>query len=326
MTLSKNHSVLWFACGVVLVLLLANTSTDAFQPVWSLSIQQGMGSSAVGRLWNAIPEGEECLLDDDGEALNSCLVNEGYVNEDNEELLITKVYKAKVESLRGRFESSNTPNARVEFTKPKPPPRFSNNTYTGSGPNAKNSHVFDMHYNSLMTDHDVVLTDCVRRAGMQPVSRAFLRAGPRATLHFDPPMVNAAIVTCGGLCPGLNNVIRELTHALHYLYGVNQVWGVRGGYHGFHESGDPDFEPVLLTPERVEDIHHEGGTVLRSSRGGFDLDKILEFLAKRNIQQLYVIGGDGTHRGAYAIHQACLEQDINCAVAGIPKTVGKCCI
>ena len=271
------------------------------------------------------PGPDECELDADGEALNDCLVNEGYVHGDGDSdgVIIAKVYKAKLESLRDRFASSDKPNSRVEFTRPMPPPRFSNNTYSASSPKETNSHVFDLHYSTLLTDDDIVLADCVRRPNMQPVSRAFVRAGPRATLHFDPPMVNAAVVTCGGLCPGLNNVVRELTHALYYLYGINQLWGVRGGFNGFLGTDDEDYQPVLLTPEKVEDIHHEGGTVLRSSRGGFDIDKILEFLAKKNIQQLYVIGGDGTHRGAYAIHQACTENKLNVAVAGIPKTIGK---
>mmetsp|Transcript_5059 Transcript_5059/g.10336 ORF Transcript_5059/g.10336 Transcript_5059/m.10336 type:complete len:573 (-) Transcript_5059:105-1823(-) len=302
-----------------LACLIASNAIQAFQPL----LQRNTARRSPTILYDTgtTPGPDECQLDDEGEALNDCLVNEGYTADDHEELFITKIYKAKLEHLSARFQSSNKPNRRVEFTKPQMPPRFSNNTYV-SDPEERNSHVFDLQYSHLMTDNDIVLADCVRRPDMQPVSRAFVRAGPRASLHFDPPMVNAAIVTCGGLCPGLNNVVRELTHALYYIYGVNAVWGVRGGFHGFHaDVHDEDFYPVLLTPEKVEDIHHEGGTVLRSSRGGFDIDKILDFLAKKNIQQLYVIGGDGTHRGAYAIHQACMKSDLNVAVAGIPKTI-----
>ena len=327
MLVPKEHRVLG------LLILALTKSCQAFQPLTyrpklSLHVNNRndwVGRSTVTLCLGTTPGADECSLDDDGEALNNCLVNEGYVSDDNEEIFITKVYKAKLESLRDRFESSDKANRRVEFTKPQPPPRFSNNTSTSGTPTREviNSHVFDLQYSNLMTDQDVILADCVRRPGQQPVSRAFVRAGPRANLHFDPPMVNAAIVTCGGLCPGLNNVVRELTHALYYMYGVKQVWGVRGGYHGFHDDKqhDEDYQPVLLTPEKVEDIHHEGGTVLRSSRGGFDIEKILDFLSKRNIQQLYVIGGDGTHRGAYAIHQACMANNINLSVVGIPKTI-----
>jgi 6-phosphofructokinase 1 len=93
-----------------------------------------------------------------------------------------------------------------------------------------------------------------------------------------------------------------------------------GGFNGFHDK-DPRMQPVLLTPELVEDIHHEGGTVLGSSRGGFDLEKIIAFLNEKKINQLYVIGGDGTHRGAFLIHEGCMERGMNVAVAGIPKTI-----
>lgn len=84
-----------------------------------------------------------------------------------------------------------------------------------------------------------------------------------------------------------------------------KVWGIRGGFKGFY---DPNTPPIELTPTIVENIHHEGGTVLGSSRGGFDLEKIVDFITKKNIKQLYVIGGDGTHRGAFAIHEGCMEQ------------------
>ena len=304
----------------VLACLVATSGIHAFQP-WL--VRRIAAHRPLSILYDTTPPGlDECRLDDEGEALNDCLVNEGYTADDHEELFVTKIYKAKLEHLGSRFKSSNKSNQKVEFTKPQLPPRFSNNTYVSAASKETNSHVFDLQYSHLMTDDDIVLVDCVRRPNMQPVSRAFVRAGPRAALHFDPPMVNAAIVTCGGLCPGLNNVVRELVHALYYIYGVNSVWGVRGGFHGFHaDVGDEDFYPVLLTPEKVQDIHHEGGTVLRSSRGGFDIDKILDFLTKKNIQQLYVIGGDGTHRGAYAIHQACMKSDLNVAIAGIPKTI-----
>ena len=113
-------------------------------------------------------------------------------------------------------------------------------------------------------------------------------------------------------------MIRELVHSLYYLYGVQKVNGIMGGFNGFHS---PDFPPIHLTNALVENIHHEGGTILRSSRGGFDMEKILDFLREKDIQQLFIIGGDGTHRGAYAISEACIENNLNVAVAGIPKTI-----
>jgi 6-phosphofructokinase 1 len=148
-----------------------------------------------------------------------------------------------------------------------------------------------------------------------------LLSGPRKLLHFDPKSVNAAIVTCGGLCPGLNNVIREITNTLHQIYGIGgRVYGIQGGFRGFFDPS-PHLQPLILTPELVEGIHHEGGTVLGSSRGGFDLEKIIKFLRDKHVNQLYVIGGDGTHRGAFRIHEGCMEHGLNVAVAGIPKTI-----
>jgi len=177
-------------------------------------------------------------------------------------------------------------------------------------------------YNKLIGIHECILSDVVRtpsKEGVVQKSQAYVRAGPRRELHFNPRTVNAAIVTCGGLCPGLNNVIREITNTLYHLYDIKgKVYGIRGGYKGFYDERYP---PVELTPELVENIHHDGGTVLSSSRGGFDLVKILDFIRSKKIRQLYVIGGDGTHRGAFAIHEGCMEAKMDVSVAGIPKTI-----
>jgi len=94
--------------------------------------------------------------------------------------------------------------------------------------------------------------------------------------------------------------------------------GIRGGFNGLTTN---DYDVLTLTQDVVEDCHHQGGSILGSSRGGFDIPKMLAFLAKHRINQLYVIGGDGTHRGAFAISQACAEKMLNIAVIGIPKTI-----
>ncbi|KAL7511768.1 hypothetical protein ACHAXN_012427 [Cyclotella atomus] len=174
-------------------------------------------------------------------------------------------------------------------------------------------------YNKLIGKDECILANIRRKPGEAEPVKAYVRAGPRLDLHFNPKTVNAAIVTCGGLCPGLNNVIREITRSLYFLYGIEgKVYGIVGGYKGFYDPATP---PIVLTPESVEDIHHEGGTILSSSRGGFDMDKIVEFIKSKNIRQLYVIGGDGTHRGAFKIHETCMEKGLHIAVAGIPKTI-----
>lgn len=161
-------------------------------------------------------------------------------------------------------------------------------------------------YNKLIGDHECILSNIRRSPGKAEQTVAYIRAGPREHLHFNPKNVNAAIVTCGGLCPGLNNVVREITRALYHLYGIEgKVYGIVGGYKGFH---DPKTPPLDLTADSVENIHHEGGTILASSRGGFDIDKICEFIKSKKISQLYVIGGDGTHRGAFKIHETCMER------------------
>lgn len=172
-------------------------------------------------------------------------------------------------------------------------------------------------YNKLIANHECVLADLVRKPGKSnSYTRAFVRAGPRKHLHFDPSTVNAAIVTCGGLCPGLNNVIREITNTLCQLYNIGgKVYGIRGGFRGFY---DPELPPLELTPHVVDDIHHQGGTLLGSSRGGFDLEKIIGFIKAKKIKQLYVIGGDGTHRGAFIIYEGCMARVSSWAVEECP--------
>lgn len=183
-----------------------------------------------------------------------------------------------------------------------------------------NSSVFrPQAYNKIIGKEDFIINDIVRKYKGRGSSDAFIRAGPRSTLHFNPTEVRAAIVTCGGLCPGLNNVIRELVRALVNLYHVDRIYGIRGGFLGFHER--PGYEPEILTLENVADIHHQGGTILAAARGGFDKDVIINFLQKRGINQIYVIGGDGTHRGANELAEECLKRKLNISVAGIPKTI-----
>lgn len=144
------------------------------------------------------------------------------------------------------------------------------------------------------------------------------RAGPRESLHFDPhdPASAAAIVSCGGICPGLNCVIREIVNML-WAYGVRKIYGVKGGYKGVMEP-----ETWLeLTPELVKDIHMEGGTMLISDRGNpahLDMAKMLQ---SKNVRQYFVLGGDGTHKGAMQTFDCTMEIDHECAVVGVPKTI-----
>ena len=147
----------------------------------------------------------------------------------------------------------------------------------------------------------------------------FELAGPRSTLFFDPEHTRAGIVTCGGLCPGLNNVIRSLFLELHYAYGVKEVIGFRGGYQGL----DPvkGKEPIVLTPEFVNKIHKEGGTVLGTSRGPVDIAIAVNNLIKREVNIIFTVGGDGTQRGGNALFQEAKKRGYPLAVVGIPKTI-----
>src|SRR5688572_14692443 len=147
----------------------------------------------------------------------------------------------------------------------------------------------------------------------------FEKAGPRKNLYFDPKQARAAIVTCGGLCPGLNNVIRSVTRELIRSYEVNSVLGIRGGYRGLDpDRGKP---PIELTDDAVEDIHKEGGTLLGTSRGPVDMTVAVNFLISRGVNILFTVGGDGTQRGGNALYEEARKQGHALAVVGVPKTI-----
>lgn len=136
----------------------------------------------------------------------------------------------------------------------------------------------------------------------------FELAGPREKLFFDPRKTRAGIVTCGGLCPGLNDVIRSVFLALHYSYGVKEVLGFRGGYRGLDPVNGS--EPIVLTPELVDDIHKEGGTCLGTSRGPVDIGVAVDNLIKREVNILFTVGGDGTQRGGNELYQEAKKEVI----------------
>jgi 6-phosphofructokinase 1 len=144
-------------------------------------------------------------------------------------------------------------------------------------------------------------------------------AGPRRTLFFDPASLACGIVTCGGLCPGLNDVIRAIVLSLHRLYGVHRVYGFRFGYEGLVRR--LGHEPLALTPESVHRIHESGGTILGSSRGPQDPADMARYLEDLGIGILFAIGGDGTLRGAQKIGEEALRRGARIGVIGVPKTI-----
>ncbi|MGD8786281.1 MAG: ATP-dependent 6-phosphofructokinase [Phycisphaerales bacterium] len=145
------------------------------------------------------------------------------------------------------------------------------------------------------------------------------RAGPRRKIFFEPEKLNCGIVTCGGLCPGLNDVIRTITLSLFWQYQVKAVFGFRYGYMGLTSKAPK--EPVLLTPELVDDIHLKGGDILSSSRGPQDPEEMVDTLEKMQIGLLFTIGGDGTLRGARDLVKAIKKRGLKISVIGIPKTI-----
>ena len=148
---------------------------------------------------------------------------------------------------------------------------------------------------------------------------SFEEAGPREKIFFTPEQTTAAIVTCGGLSPGLNNVIRSVFSELTENFGAKQVIGIRNGYLGLNPQAG--LEPIKLTPEYIEDIHKLGGTVLGSSRGSQDPAVMVDFLLSKQIDILFCMGGDGTQRGAHALHEEVKRRGLPIAIVGIPKTI-----
>ena len=151
------------------------------------------------------------------------------------------------------------------------------------------------------------------------VPPGFEMAGPREQLYFDPSKLKCGIVTCGGLCPGLNDVIRAIVLSLFHHYGVKNVFGFRYGYEGL--SSRHRHMPLELTPTAVADIQRAGGTILGSSRGPQDTSDMVDTLDRMNVGILFAIGGDGTLRGAHAIAEEIARRNLKISVIGVPKTI-----
>lgn len=144
-------------------------------------------------------------------------------------------------------------------------------------------------------------------------------AGPRETIFHDPAWTRAGIVTCGGLCPGLNNVIKGLVQVLWFDYGVRNIFGIPYGYRGLNPAYG--YPPIMLNPDVVDAIQDDGGTILGSSRGMQEPSIMVDTLMRLNINVLFCIGGDGTLRGAHAIAEEVKKRRQPISVIGIPKTI-----
>jgi 6-phosphofructokinase 1 len=160
------------------------------------------------------------------------------------------------------------------------------------------------------------IEDCLRRGVPIP---AMEMGGPRARIHFDPAKLACGIVTCGGLCPGLNDVIRAIVLSLHHHYGVRRIHGFKYGYEGLVQRFGHD--PVELNPDAVNNVQRLGGTFLGSSRGNQDPVDMVDTLERMGMGILFAVGGDGTQRGAGALCAEIARRKLDIAVIGIPKTI-----
>jgi 6-phosphofructokinase 1 len=166
---------------------------------------------------------------------------------------------------------------------------------------------------------DVQEMSLVRQIKQGQRPDCFELAGPRPNIFFDPSKLRCALVTCGGLCPGLNDIIRSIVLELHWGYGIQSIYGIRYGLEGFI----PKFghRIVDLTPDYVVNIHERGGSVLGSSRGPQNVDEIVDCLERMNVGILFMIGGDGTLMAATHIASSISQRKLKIGVVGVPKTI-----
>jgi len=185
--------------------------------------------------------------------------------------------------------------------------------------NKEDSPVYKFVKDDERIIHDTSLEYFLKSRDSGEIPISFEKAGPREKLFFEPAKTKVAIVTCGGLCPGLNNVIRGVVNELYYRYKINRIIGIKYGFEGLVSSYN---HPVIeLTAPMVSYIHLIGGSILGSSRGNQDVEKIVDTLEIMNINILFCIGGDGTLRGAHDIFKEVEKRKLKISIAGIPKTI-----
>ena len=199
-------------------------------------------------------------------------------------------------------EKINTEIEQLDI--PKIPSPLKNDTFTSDD----DKILFNVFKNNVI--------DAIKLGNDLP---AFERAGAKKMIYFDPKQSNAAIVSCGGLCPGINNVIRSLVMQLYYIYEVKNIYGIRFGYLGFSKKSKK--QPIMLDPELIKNIHTMGGSFLSSSRGPIPAEEIVDRLIELKINMLFTIGGDGTLRGAEQIANEIKKRNLKISIIGIPKTI-----
>jgi len=178
-------------------------------------------------------------------------------------------------------------------------------------------HAFYSDDHRVLVNHE--LPDVSRMIANGEEFPCFEVAGPRKKIFFDPAHTSCAIVTCGGLCPGFNDVIRAIVMQAYYRYGVRRIYGIPYGFEGLI----PEYGHAIinLNPDAVANIQEFGGTWLGTSRGPQDILRMVDRLQELEINILFVIGGDGSQRGARAIDQEARRRGAKLAVVGVPKTI-----
>jgi 6-phosphofructokinase 1 len=144
-------------------------------------------------------------------------------------------------------------------------------------------------------------------------------ANTRKDLHFNPSEVTVGIVTCGGLCPGLNDVVRSLTLCSIGSFQVKKVIGFRFGFWGLSSAGRGT--AIELTHQTVAQINRQGGTILGSSRGPQKPSEMVDTLEQMGVNILFTVGGDGTQKGASSVYAEVKKRGLDISVFGIPKTI-----
>ncbi|NLB35128.1 MAG: ATP-dependent 6-phosphofructokinase, partial [Elusimicrobia bacterium] len=191
------------------------------------------------------------------------------------------------------------------------------------GPAEIISPLVNREWINFVTDENSVISTLHQDELMPEINNGVLEffelAGPRRKIYFDLKDLKCGIVTCGGLCPGINDIIRELVFELWQEYGVEDIEGFRYGYMGIAEADK--ITPIKLTPELTDSIHRDGGTILGSSRGPQDTGVMVDSLVKRGIKILFTVGGDGTMKGAHELAKEIKRRGLDISVIGIPKTI-----
>jgi 6-phosphofructokinase 1 len=165
----------------------------------------------------------------------------------------------------------------------------------------------------------IILNDSKKASRSKELHDGCVRANACKDIWWEPSKVKAAIVTCGGLCPGLNSIIREVTNCLEHQYGVTEIYGIQAGYNGL---SDPEhFKPLRLTVNTVRDIHMKGGSILKAGRGGFDAAKICDKLQEQGINMLFTVGGDGTQSAANMLYLEAKKRNMPLSIVGVPKSI-----